>query len=154
MTAQPERRSVLLDATVLINLINAGRLGILAEIPGFKFWVPNHVKDEVHRRNHRLQLRKALRAGWFEELEVVDLAEVERYAQHRLRFGQGESACMAVAGTRGWTVASDDRAVKRDVERTMGADRLIDTKGLLESAVTAGLMERAEFERICDRLGL
>ncbi len=154
MTAQPERRPVLLDATVLINLINMGQLGILPRLQGFKFWAPNHVRDEVHRRNHRLQLRKALHAGWIEELEVVDPAEAELYAQYRSRFGQGESACMAVAGTRGWSVASDDRAVKRDVARTMGEGRLIDTKGLLESAVTAGLMERADFEQICDRLGL
>ena len=154
MTAQPEPRAVLLDATVVINLINMGQLGILPRLQGFKFWVPNHVKGEVHRRNHRLQLRKALRAGWIEELEVVDLAEIELYAQYRSRFGQGESACMAVARTRGWTVASDDRAVKRDAVQTLGADRLMDTKDLLEAAVAAGIVEREEFEKIRNRFGL
>ena len=144
----------MLDATIIINLIDMRLLGILPKLPAFEFWVPNHVKDEVHRRNQRLQLRKALRAGWIEEVEIIDLTEIELYAQHRSRFGQGESACMAVAQTRGWTVASDDRAVKRNVTATLGADRLLDTKGLLESAVTAGVVDQADCEELFVRFEL
>ena len=154
MTAQPERRLVALDATVIINLIDMDQLGILPKLREFDFWVPNHVKDEVHRRKQRLHLRKALRAEWIAELEVVDLAEIELYAEYRSRFGQGESACMAVARTRGWIVASDDRAVKRDVTRALGAERLLDTKGLLQAAVTAGIVEQKDFDKICDSFGL
>ena len=108
----------------------------------------------MHRRKQRLHLRKALRAKGITELEVVDLAEIELYAEYRSRFGQGESACMAVVRTRGWMVASDDRAVKREVTRALGAERLLDTKGLLEAAVSAGIMERKDFEKICDSFGL
>lgn len=144
----------MLDATVIINLIDVGRLGILPKIREFEFRVPNHVKDEVHRRNQRLQLRKAIRAKWIEELEVVDLSEIELYAQHRSRFGQGESACMAVAQTRGWVIASDDRAVKRAVTVALGADRLLDTKTILEAAIAAGFVTRPDFEEICSKLGL
>ncbi|MBI4248503.1 MAG: hypothetical protein HY611_03285 [Elusimicrobia bacterium] len=154
MTAQPQRRPVALDATVIINLIDMGQIGILPKLREFEFWVPNHVKSEVHRRNHRLQLRTALRARWITELEIVDLAEIELYAEYRSRFGQGESACMAVARTRGWSVASDDRAVKRDATRTLGAERLLDTKGLLEAAVRAGILDQEDFEKICNSFGL
>lgn len=144
----------MLDATVIINLIDIRLLGILPKLPAFEFWVPNHVKDEVHRRNQRLQLRKALRSRWIEELEVVDLAEIELYAEYRSRFGQGESACMAVARTRSWTVASDDRAVKRFVAQSLGEDSLMDTKDLLETAVAAGIVKRKDFEEICNSFGL
>lgn len=144
----------MLDAAVIINLMNAGQLGILPKLRGFEFWTPNHVKEEIHRRSQRLQLRKALRAGWISELEVFDPAEIELYASYRSRFGQGESACMAVARTRGWTVASDDRAVKRAVTGNLGADRWSGTKGLLEAATEAGFIGRSDFEEICERFGL
>ena len=80
------------------------------------------------------------------------MAEIELYAQHRSRFGQGESACMAVAQIRGWLVASDDRAVRRAVTASLGADRFLDTKGLLETAMTAGLISKSDLEEIFKKL--
>jgi len=41
--------------------------------------------DEVHRRNQRLKLRKAIKAGWFEEFEIADMARIELYAQYRVQ---------------------------------------------------------------------
>lgn len=154
MTPQPHIKSVILDATVVINLIKMGELGILPKLKSYEFWVPNHVKDEVHRKTQRLRLRKALKAGWLKELEITDLAEVELYVQNRSRFGEGESAGMAIAQARGWIEASDDRAVKREVKAKMGPDRLLDTRKLLQEAVNKGTLEQPRFESLCNRFDL
>lgn len=110
-----KRKSVVLDANVLINLLTADQLSILPELDHYRFLVPNHVLDEVHRKAQRQRLRKALKVGWLEEVEIVDLTEMELYAEYRARFGEGESACMAVARSRGWIVASDERAVRKEL---------------------------------------
>ncbi len=123
-------KPVVLDADVLINLIGMRKLDVLPKIRGHEFWITNHVQDEVHRKAQRIQIRKALKAGWVRELEVSNLTEIDFYTQYRLRFGKGESACLAVASVRGWIIATDDRAVQREVKSKFGEDRLLDTERL------------------------
>ncbi len=125
-------RPVVLDANVLINLIRLNKLDILKNIKGYKFFIPNHVTVEVHKRTQRLQIHKAFKEGWIQELEISDLSEIEFYIRYRSRFGQGESACMAVAESRGWIVASDDRSVQREVKKKFGAEKLMSTDILLK----------------------
>ncbi len=127
------------------------QLPILPELKQYKFLTPNHVMVEVHRRSQRLKLRKAIKAGWFEEFEITDMVEIELYAQYRTRFGSGESACMAAAVTHGWIVASDERAVKRETSARLGPGNFLGMKDILEIAVKAKVLEQARFNELCQR---
>lgn len=91
------------------------------------------------------------------ELEVVDLgddelelfaaltsAESARELGLKLPLGAGEAACVAVAVTRGWTLATDDQ----DALRALGAlspghpyERI---RRLLQRAAVAGLVTEVE----------
>ncbi|KAF0125868.1 MAG: hypothetical protein FD189_1289 [Elusimicrobia bacterium] len=139
---------VALDANILITLLNMNRLGLLAELKGYDFYVPDQVVGEIHRRVQRERLRGAIRAGWLKEIDITDLAEIGFYASYRRRFGEGESACLAVGRKRGWMVATDDRAVKREVAAALGGASLLDTGAILAIAVKRGLLTGAELKEI------
>lgn len=146
MTPAPRNRNicVALDANILITLLNMNRLDLLAGLKGYEFYVPDQVVEEVHRKVQRERLREAIKTGWLKEIEVTDIAEMEIYAQYRHRFGKGESACLAVGRSRKWPVATDDRAVKREVEAAMGKANLLDTGVILEVAVKQGVLTGTE----------
>lgn len=139
---------VALDANILITLLNMNRLELLAGLKGYKFYVPDQVVEEIHRKVQRERLRGAIKAGWLEEIEVTDLAEIEMYGGYRRRFGRGESACLAVGRNRGWVVATDDKAVKREVTTDMGSANLLDTGAILAIAVKQGALSSAELKEI------
>ncbi len=150
MTPAPRNRNicVVLDANILITLLNMNRLELLAELKGYEFYVPDQVVEEIHRKVQRERLREAIKAGWLKEIEVTDIAEMEIYAQYRHRFGKGESACLAVGRNRKWPVATDDRAVKREVTTVMGSVNLLDTGTILAIAVKQGALTNAEVKEI------
>jgi len=70
-----KRKIILVDANVIINLINLGELEILEKLKFYEFFLPNHVKQEVHRRAQRKQLRKAIKSDWIKEIKITDLSE-------------------------------------------------------------------------------
>lgn len=150
MTPAPRNRNicVALDANILITLLNMNRLGLLTGLKGYEFYVPDQVVEEVHRKVQRERLREAIKAGWLKEIEVTDIAEMEIYAKYRHRFGKGESACLAVGRNRKWPVATDDRAVKREVQVVMGSGNLLDTGAILAIAVKQGVLTSAELTEI------
>jgi len=145
-----KNQSVALDANVLINLLNMNCIDILPKLNKYEFWMPGDVNSEVHRRNQRVRLRKALKLKWLKELEITDMAEMELYAKYRKRFGNGESACMAVGCNRKWIVASDEKAVKKEVVSAIGTANLLDTKTILKMAASEGVLDKSEFERLCE----
>jgi predicted nucleic acid-binding protein len=62
--------------------------------------------------------------------------------------GEGEAACLAVATTRGWLVASDEkRAFLREARNRLGPGRILNTPGLLVLAIRAGLITLEEADR-------
>lgn len=142
MSHDPESRALLVaDTSVLLNLAVLDRLDLFAAT-GFEAHVPNHVVAEVKRQDFRERLGAALAAGHLMELEITDLAELTEYAGLRKRFGDGESAAMAVAFTRHWTVAVDEVGpVRRLVLERLGAERLLTTPSLLTRAVRQTVIE-------------
>ena len=137
-----------LDANILITLLNMNRLDIMAGLKGYELYVPDQVVEEIHRKVQRERLREAIKAGWLKEIEVTDIAEIGIYAKYRQRFGKGESACLAVGRNRRWTVATYDKAVKREVSAVMGSGNLLDTGAILSIAVKQGVLTTPELAEL------
>jgi len=150
MNPSPRNRNicVALDANILITLLNMNRLELLAELKGYELYVPDQVVEEIHRKVQRERLREAIKAGWLNEIQVTDIAEIEIYAKYRQRFGKGESACLAVGRNRKWPVATDDKAVKKEVATVMGGGNLLDTSAILAIAVKQGVLTSAELKAL------
>lgn len=65
----------------------------------------------------------------------VDLGEYLQVAEAGL--GDGETECIALAGTKGWVVCTDDGRARKIASERLGADRVIGTIRLLMQCVSA-----------------
>ena len=55
--------------------------------------------------------------------------------------GRGEAACLALAQTRRWLLASDEkRALRREALARLGRGRLLNTPGILLLGIKAGVL--------------
>lgn len=56
-----------------------------------------------------------------------------------MKLGSGEAACLALAQSRGWLIASDERRVFfREVVRRLGPGSILNTAGLFVLAIHSG----------------
>lgn len=133
-------KTVVVDATVVIHLAQAGRLDLLGALAGWSFVVPDQVVEEVIYPEQAAALADALAAGHLARVSSSDLSEIALYAELRLRMGKGEAACLAMAKSRDWRLASDDRgrAFRRCVREYFDETKLMDTDALLALARQSG----------------
>jgi predicted nucleic acid-binding protein len=100
---------VVTDANILINLMHAGRLELLGGLPRFAFVIPTEVVAEITAPDQKAQLAAALTRGDLREMSLTEIGELTTYAECRRIMGKGEATCLALAGGRGWLIASDER---------------------------------------------
>lgn len=97
----------------------------------------------------RKKLHDAVAEGTLNEIELTDLAEVALYAELRRFLGDGESACLAVAATRQWVMAADEKGrLRREVMERLGEGDLLNTPGAIVEALRAGILTVSEAEDI------
>jgi len=146
-------RVVVTDSCVLINLIHVGRLAFLEQLPGYEFVIPDHVYKEVTDHEQRSVLDEVLAQGKLKKEPLTDLAAIELYANLRGRLGSGESACLAMAVSTGWMIASDERRLfRREVVARIGEDRLLTTVRIYVLAIEAGLLTIEQADQDKDEL--
>ncbi|HEX4961165.1 MAG TPA: hypothetical protein VF173_10040 [Thermoanaerobaculia bacterium] len=134
-------RTVAVDANVLINFANLNRLDLLGALSGFDFVTPPEAREEVASAEARDRLDFALDVGHLRETRLEGTETLTLYADFRRILGQGESACLALAATEGWSVASDEKRVfLREARLHLGAERIFNTPGLLLLAVRRSLL--------------
>lgn len=154
MERTPEGRIlVVADTSFLVNFLAINRMDILAGLRDFAFRVPNHVVAEVEYEDQKERLHAALAAGVLGEIEITDLPEIALYAELRAFLGDGESACLAVAATRRWVIATDEkRRLSREIFGRLGEGYMLDTPGALVAALRAGILSVREAEAIREEL--
>lgn len=138
---------VVTDANVLINLLVAGVPELLARLPGHEFVVTDEVVAEVTRPDQAAALALASQEGWLRRESLADLVGLRLYTDLRTIMGRGEAASLALAESRGWWIASDERrAFLREARARLGAGRILNTPGVLVLAIRAGVLtvERAD----------
>ena len=86
---------VVLDASVLINILILNRVAILAGLPGYRFVVLDAVEQEVQRQDQQLVLAGALDENLIERAGSATPQELAIFAEHRKVMGLGEAACLA-----------------------------------------------------------
>jgi predicted nucleic acid-binding protein len=143
-------RTVVLDASVVINLIHAGRLDLLGSLEGYAFVVPEQVIVlEVTYPDQARALAEGLDQGWLRREGSTDTAEIALYAELAVVMGKGEAACLAVAACRGWMVGCDEGGrFRREAVARLGRERLVNTPGVIVLAIRRGLLSVEEADAI------
>ena len=148
MGASRQRSIVVVDTSVLINLMHAGRLKLLGTLASFEFVVPDDVIAEITIPAQREDLDVAIARGDLRQESITDPNELVRYADLRRIMGRGEAACLALAEARGWIIASDEKKrFRQEVARRLGQQRLVTTAGLLVIAIRSGVISVEEADQ-------
>ena len=149
------QRTIIVDASVLINFLKIGRLDLLKRLPGYGFRIPEEVYREVSDVSQRRVLDLALQEGWIEQISFSEIEELRAYDQYRRQMDAGEAACLAVAVCRRWILACDEsrkKRVYREVQEKLGAGHLLNTPGVLVKLIQAGLLDVQEADLIKEEL--
>lgn len=117
---------VVVDANVLITLIQSAQLNILSKLPEYKFVVVAEVVAEITFSDQAAVLKQAISTGTLEVVRLTNTEEASIFAQLRHRLGVGESACIAIAEMRGWFIASDEKRRFMTIARgRLGASHIL-----------------------------
>lgn len=141
------RLLVVADSSFLINFLVLDRMDILGALAQFRLHVPNHVRAEVRYDDQRTRFQAAVEGGIVTEMEITEPSEILLYDELRQFLGDGESASLAVAVSRRWVIAADEKGrFRRELFGRLGENYLLDTAGALVTAIKAGVIsvEQAE----------
>jgi hypothetical protein len=122
--------SAAIDACCLIDLFASGHAEAILRASGHTWHVPMAVQDEVQFVRQpdpadagkliraRVDLQPLIEAGVLTLCRPEDQRELDRFTQYAVQFrSDGEAMCLAVAESRGWLIATDDRKVIRLAQR-------------------------------------
>lgn len=140
---------VVTDANVVINFVHIGLLGDLPRLVNRSFVVTDVVHSEVTWPGQRAALDAALAAGTWKLESLVDIDAIALQASLMPIMEPGEAASLALAATKGYIVASDERrSFLREAHARLGPGRIVDTPGLIVLAIRAGHLTIPEADRL------
>lgn len=133
---------IIFDCCCISNFALADALFVLEKLYSHSSqsaYITNFVVAEIMRgiqQGHK-ELRKiqaSMQKGWLQETSLITQKEKSLYETLSVSLGLGEASSIAVAKTRGFIFASDDRAARR--EAGLLEIKLTGTLGILKKAVS------------------
>ena len=116
-------RNIVIDTCCLINLCAAGELSEWLPSLGHRWHLPRAVRDEalyLHftdedgaRKKEPVDLKGYLREGILHECALDTAEESQLFVELAADLDDGESMALAIASSRGWALATDDRKARR-----------------------------------------
>jgi len=153
----------IIDACCLINLYATGTEDSIIHASG-KFWVPVQVQNEALsiRRfyeddptrlvPHDIDLGDAIAVGLIQTCQLEGQVEVDAFVRFAMELDDGEASCLAIAMSRGWIVATDDRKARRIAAENGIA--LISTPELIQRWVNATSPNEATVANVLKKIEL
>ena len=132
---------IVLDASVLLNFVKIGRIELLGQL-GTSVVLLDQVLDEVRRREQRVTVEDAVKAGVLDLQSVRDPVEVTLFANLPAdgRLGAGECAVLAVALNRNWVAGLQDRRARVEGQRRREDLALCQTEDLVLTLIRSGYL--------------
>jgi predicted nucleic acid-binding protein len=132
------------DCCVISNFALAGALGLIKGLFKGRAVVTDFVAAEILRGiqagHARLEdILKAERDGWLKRADPCTADERRLFGSLSRSLGSGEASCIAVAKSRGFIFASDDRVARAEAA-ALGVS-LTGTLGILTKAAHTGACE-------------
>ncbi len=146
---------IVLDCCVVSNFALSGALDILEALYKDKSYITNFVAAEVMRgiqAGHSMleAIPRAVRAGWLKETGLRTAGEKRLFGSLSRSLGLGEAATIAVAKSRHYIFASDDRVARAEAA-ALGIP-LTGTLGVLAKAVRTGVCDLRAADRCLTRM--
>jgi predicted nucleic acid-binding protein len=107
--------------------------------------MPHEVAEEIVEPRQAAALAEVLAKGLVRPEPLTQIPALALYAELLKTMGRGEAACLSLAVTNGWMIASDEkRAFRREVLARVGPGRLLNTPGILLLAIRRGVLSVPE----------
>lgn len=115
----------IVDACCLINLYASGRIQDIIPACGGSFYVSEQVRFEslsIRQADPNdpslliaspINLAEAVSHGLIKDCRLEGDTEIESYVEFAAQLDDGEASCLAIAKSRDWLVATDDRKAMR-----------------------------------------
>lgn len=115
---------VIQDACVLLNLLASGRFEDIAQGCGLKFTVVQmvaretlYLRDAATGEHERVDLQPLVDRSLLEVLSIAGHVEQLRYIELATDLDDGEAASMAIAESRRYALATDDKKARALIQR-------------------------------------
>ena len=153
MAAESETIVVITDANVAINLFHIGQLTLFGLLRPYRFRIPSEVLAEIIDPAQKAAVTACIEAGDIVEIAVNDMASLSLFADLRDVMGRGEAACLALATTGGFYIASDEKKrFRRRAIELIGEARILRTEHLLIEAIRRNYITVEDADRYKDML--
>lgn len=141
----PDVCIVVTDSNVLINLMHVARLYLVGRLPGYRFVIPDHVREEILRPEQQAALESVIEKGTLVVESITGIEDLMSFSELTDHVGRGEAACLVIAARRGWLLASDEKGrFRREAVSRLGNRRLLGTPDVFLLAIQAGLLSVEE----------
>lgn len=139
-----------LDASLILSVASANAFQLLWTHPVYVWHLSGIVRGELRQRTSRDPIDAAIAAGHLllVDLDTSDPAQMTEWAKWLERVDQGEAEAIAIASTRGWLVAIEDRQAQRAIDANLGPERWVNCGSLLIDAVEGKRLSVAAADKI------
>lgn len=151
----------IVDACCLINLFASGKERSIFRACA-ELWVPTQVQNEALRIrrideddpeklvSQDIDVGAAIAKGYIHSCSFEGQDEWNAFVGFAMQLDDGEASCLAIALSRGWTVATDDRKARR-IAYENGIS-LISTPELIQRWVDATAASEATVAEVLKRI--
>jgi predicted nucleic acid-binding protein len=146
---------IVLDCCVVSNFALAGSLGVLEALYDDRAYLTDFVAAEIMRgiqAGHAAleAIPKAVQAGWLRETGLRTAAEKRLFGSLSWSLGLGEASAIAVAKSRRFLFASDDRVARAEAAALKVP--LTGTLGILARSVRVGFSDARSADECLSRM--
>jgi len=148
---------IVLDACMIISFGNAGRFDLIDTLQLDRICVGARARTEVVRDPALAAMEASIASGRL-SLGTVDVENpteqgaLRSYDARPAFRGRGDAEVLALAASRGYIVASDERAIRATVIAEWGLNRLAGTADFIVWAVREGRLGAADAEEVLSQL--
>lgn len=142
---------IIFDNCVLSNFAMSDSLEVIRKLYGKSAYITDFVAAEnmkgiVQGYNGLADIKEAILDGWLQELTLHGKAEKDMFNSLSVSLGLGEASSMAVARTRKYLFACDDRAARKEAD-LLGI-KLTGTVGILVKAVRTKVINNKKADEV------
>ena len=146
---------IIFDCCVLSNFALSDSLHVIKKLYANSSYVTSFVAAENLRgilggHNRLVIVNEALKEGWLKETALRGEKEKALFEMLSVSLGFGEASSIAVAKTRGYIFACDDRAARKEAD--LLDVKLTGTIGILIKAVTKKVIDSHEADVILNQM--
>ncbi len=138
--------NIVMDTSSAIDLIEIGLFEAVLALPSHSFGLPRESLAEIKRPSQRVFVEAAIGRSALILLIIDDPAEMALKDEIAKRLGEGEAACLAIAASRGWGLACEERNRKfeREIAQRLGQNRVFRVEDLLAAVIRSGQRSMTE----------